>query len=462
MAGADINTWGFRNYYAGKSAENTKYYVILVAGEHLPHAVVRVTGTVEEAFTHSLRWEPADLLSRVDGEPRWTVREADIGYANGFLVEMVKFLREAWFCSELAQFNYYAVFRDADLCHDTMDGFDITKAHMLVRVADADTAQMYDGDNMWHPTAKLDRILSGEDSDEEFIAVGPDEVRQLIQKHDRFWAEQWEHQVLLIGDVVGAVIRTATMPSGVRREAAFTGGGDLEESDLLSQAASEPTWQVPLIEWTQSVEIMAALTRARRTSNTGGYALFHRPNDVLDLESAYAVVPEPPAGEVISARLTPAETDHLARLHFLWNVRRAAAPLGEHHYFAVFGSAADLPDLAKAFSVIRCPATAPRTWQVLVRPGEWLPRLGPMGQHTLPLTAEGAEWLCHRLTTGETRFFQIRSPEVAGPVAVLGVTGTSEKAYRDGAWVDSDFLSLLPHESNWFVFEQPVRAAERS
>src|SRR5689334_9339805 len=60
----------------------------------------------------------------------------------------------------------------------------------------------------------------------------------------------------------------------------------------------------------RSVEYMVELTQRRRgAEHTGGYAVFHKLTDVLDLDAAYAVVQELGPEHRFSVRLTEYETE---------------------------------------------------------------------------------------------------------------------------------------------------------
>lgn len=167
MTGSD---WAFRDYYAGVEDPNVNYTIILVEGEQLPLAVVRLTDGVEEAFTHTLRWEPSDLLSRVPAEPTWTTRPANVGYANGFLVEMIKVVRARTHLSEFADYKYFAYFRS------TLDVLDLDKAHALIRRPEYYGDEEYTGHNMWEDTDRPHDVDRMEDTQGEYIAISQAEA----------------------------------------------------------------------------------------------------------------------------------------------------------------------------------------------------------------------------------------------------------------------------------------------
>lgn len=201
-------------------------------------------------------------------------------------------------------FRYYAVFKDAS------EVLDLDRAFLLVRRPRPHLEEEYVGYHRWELSDKLYRLTSGRDSGEEYIAVSAAEAERLEQRKDRFWAEGWRHYVLTENGRLSAVVRTTTKPNWAGEEA--FAGDRWRPSDLLSQA-SAPSRQVTEVDFAGCVEHMVVLVQRRRAEHTGGYAVFHRPADVLDLESAYEVVRQLRPEHRFSVPLHPAEVEPLAQ-----------------------------------------------------------------------------------------------------------------------------------------------------
>jgi hypothetical protein len=172
----DSEGWGIEDFIAGEQDPDTRYFLLSVAGEPHPHAVVRVKGEVEEAFGRGLRWGPAALLDRVADEPGWSVREVGIGYANGYLVQLVCETRATRYGSSGARL----VFRRRS------DVLDLDKAYMLIR----GETYKYAGRGKWEDTDKLYRLSSGRDWTEESVAVSSAEADQFMKRFDRKFAKR--------------------------------------------------------------------------------------------------------------------------------------------------------------------------------------------------------------------------------------------------------------------------------
>ncbi|GAA2822122.1 hypothetical protein [Crossiella cryophila] len=437
--------WGLRDFYGGVEDENVRYTVIHIEGRQLPHAVVRMTGTVEEAFTHDLHWQPATLLSQVPNEPTWIAREANLGYANGFLVEMVRVIRGARYDSEVVEFKYHAVFKD------TVDVLDLDKAYLLIRQPDPHKEHKYVGYGMWEETDKLYRLWSGRDWTEESVSISAAEAEHLKRQIDRRWAVNHRHHLRTEHGRAAAVIRVLTVPDREPREWVFTGDGRWKSADLLGQAPEPGRLDVE-VGWEHAVEQLAVLVQQHRAGSAGGYAVFHRATDVLDLELAYDVVPELGPGHRISLPLREGEAEPLATRVAMRNSKRHAEVTDGRHHFALFNFAADSKDLDRAYSVVRCPAGRTGPWEVFRQPGDWPPTRQPASTHTLPIGGADIERITRRLAAAEIRYFEIRSREV-GPVAKIRLTRTTEEAAEDLGWIPSDFLVRQRDEPDWTVAE---------
>ncbi len=445
--------WGLRDYYAGDEDPNVRYLVILVEGEQLPHAVVRLTGTTEEAFTHNLTWEPSDLLSRVPDEPQWTAHEANLGYANGFLVEMVCAISAATHDSELSDYKYYAVFKD------TKDVVDLGKAYMLVRRSEAYCEEEYAGHNLWERTDKLYRLDSGRDWTEEYIAISEAGARFLRQKIDAIWVTWYRHHVVFFADGTPyAVVVVAKDPQRRREPQEFTGDGQFRPTKVLDKVSAS---SVQEIDFDSAVRIMAELVQQRGAGweTPGGYAVFHQPTDVLDPDSAYAIVREPGPEHEIVLPLSSTESERLAaRLH-VRNAKKGAAAVGGYHHFAVFENTAATMDVNNAYTVIRRAVDGPERWEMFLRPGEWPPTARPRKEHTLPIGEADLDRITGRLTMAEHRYFEFRC-RARGPVALVRLTATTEESSLDLGWQPSDVFARLPHEPTWYVDEVNERGMD--
>ncbi|MEV6906579.1 hypothetical protein [Amycolatopsis sp. NPDC051071] len=438
--------WGLRDYYAGDEDPNIRYVVILVEGERLPHAVVRLTGTTEEAFTHNLRWEPSDLLHRVPDEPRWTAREAEVGYANGFLVQMVREISAATHESELADYRYYAVFKNSE------DVVDLSKAYLLIRRPQPNREEKYAGHNLWEYTDKLYRLGSGRDWTEEYIAISEAGAQFLKQQVDANWAALWRHHVVFFADGTPyAVVVTAKDPQSRTQPREFIGDGQFRPTEVLDKVSASSVQET---DFDSAVRIMAELVRGRNAGRKApdGYAVFHHPADVLDPDSAYAIVQEPGPEHEVVLPLSSMESERLAaRLH-VRDAKRRAAPVGGHQYFAVFQSTMATTDVNNAYSVVRRTTDVPGRQEMFLRPGEWLPAASPRDEHTLAISQADLGRVTGRLDAAEPRYFEFRCRE-RGPVALVRLTATAEESARDLGWEPSDFFTRLHKEPTWYVAE---------
>lgn len=301
--------WGLSDFYAGDADDGTRYVVIFIGNERPPHAVVRVRDGVEEAFTHELEWGPSDLLSRVAGEGTWTARDAEVGYANGFLVEIVRVVRSVKYESVLGEYRYHAVF------NNTVGVLDLDSAYMLIRVSGQPGEEKYLGHRRWGPTDKLYRLSSGRDWTEESVAVSEVEAERLQQRFDEQQAAWYRFRFVSAGGRAVAVVRSRT--DDEQSEMAFVGRDRWMPSELLSGVPSDSTWRVEEVDHERATEHMAALVRQGRddqsTEYAAGYAVFRRPTDVLDLDSAREVVAEPAPGHDVAVRITVAEKERLVR-----------------------------------------------------------------------------------------------------------------------------------------------------
>ncbi len=123
------------------------------------------------------------------GEPRWTARPADDGYANGFLVEIVHVVRARQHLSEFADHEYFAVFRD------TTDVLDLELADMLVR--------------------------------REYVAISATEAAALKQRIDALWENEiLRHHVVRINGTPFAVVGVPRNPDSSVGQIMFDGEGE--------------------------------------------------------------------------------------------------------------------------------------------------------------------------------------------------------------------------------------------
>ncbi|KOV83819.1 hypothetical protein ADL03_19135 [Nocardia sp. NRRL S-836] len=431
---------------------DVSYTVILVEGEQLPLAVVRRTGRREEAFTHTLRWEPSDLLSRVPAEPTWTARPAEAGYANGFLVELVREVRARQHLSEFADFKYFAVFRTA------VDVLDLGLAHMLVRRPEFHGDQEYAGHHMWEDTDALHDIDRGEDMRREYVAISADEAAALKQRIDTRWEnEVLRYHVVRIGGTPFAVAGVPRNPHSAVGPVMFNGEGGFVRGDLLSQVADAPRCSVEEVPLDHAVSVMSALVEFQRHRSraelTGGHAVFAHHQDRLDLDSAYALVQTPEPHHRYVLPLSHAEAHHLHLRLTMRAARRAARPVDGHYYFAVLASLRDAAEPDRAFSLIRCPADAAPRWELFLRPGEWLPTSSPLTLVTLPIGAEQVERITAALA-GRTRHLQIVNGE-PGFLRIVRWTPASEETREgpDGPWQPCYLIGRWRDEPTWTITE---------
>ncbi|MFI6102261.1 hypothetical protein ACIA8G_42490 [Lentzea sp. NPDC051213] len=434
---------------------SVKYFVILVEGQRTPHAVVRLTGAVEEAFTHTLRWEPANLLSRVPAEPTWTVREEELGYANGFLVSLVRGVRFQRYESPLTDYRYYAVFKD------TIGVLDLDNAYMLIRRPDDYTEETYTGYGRWGGTDKLYRLDSGRDWTEEYIPVSEAEAEYLKQRIDARWAEIRRHYILSVDQRPLAVVAVHKDPDARDREVAFM-GDDFVQSELMSGAEREPSVVVHEVRFASAVEMMAIFTRLRRESTvaqlTGGYAVFHRPTDVLDLYAAEEIVRKPKRTDLTVVPVSVPEAQQVALRIFVRHERRHVKPIDGHHYFAVFPSRTDVLDVRNAHSVVRCTPDQAR-WELFLRKGVWLRSARPRTVFPLPIGKADVRRLTTMLKATRVRYFEVRGE--LGPVAHVRLDGRNEASVRDLGWEPSDLLESRQDE-DWVFYEKDEHRTEMS
>lgn len=453
--------WGLRDYYAGDEDPNVTYTVILVAGQSLPLAVVRLTGGVEEAFTHDLRWEPSTLLSRVPGEPAWTAKPANVGYANGFLVEMVQVIRARTHLSEFADYKYFAYFRR------TVDVLDLRNAHALIRRPEYYGDQEYMGHNTWEDTDRPHDVDRGEDTQGDYVAISAQEAAEFRQRLDAWWAnEALRHYVIKVNGNPAAVAARSRSASASVREMVFDAESGFGPGEIVSRAEQDPIAAVEEVPYDYAVRVMAALVcfdrDQRRAGLTGGYATFQRQVDVLDLDSAIGISREPgPGTEGVSLPLSDFEAYRLFLRLSLRLARREARPVHGYYHFAVLDSLRDAADAGKAVSLIRCPADAAPRWELFLRPGEWLPTSGPLRLVTKPIGEADLHAIAARLS-GETRYLQIVNGE-PGFMRVIRWSphGEATREHPDAPWQPCDVLGRWRQEPAWTITEPTwLRASE--
>lgn len=358
---------------------------------------------------------------------------------------------------ELADIRYYAVFKNG------VGGMD--RASMLVRRPEGHREDEYVGHGLWVDTDKLYRLDSGRDWTDDYIAITEAQALELRSLIDESVATQWHHHVISADGTPFAVVLTVRNPeSSVRpRKISRYGYRGREETDLLDRVADEPTWSVEEVEPAAAGEALARIEQRRRDTPewTGGHAVFRTLIDVLDLDSACAVVPEPGEEHEFTVRLDRWEAERLTPLLRIRNAKRRASPVGDHQYFAFFNNVHESTDLRNAYSVIRSTVDAwPQRWEMFLRPGEWLPGVPPSSTDTvLPLGEADLATVTARLAAGESRYLRVRCRS-GGPVALLRLTGTTEESARDLGWEPSDVLTRLPAEQSWFVLEVDEQGME--
>ncbi|MGW6928715.1 hypothetical protein ACWGE0_01545 [Lentzea sp. NPDC054927] len=351
---------------------------------------------------------------------------------------------------ELADFRYYAVFKNGVGSVD--------RASMLVRRPEGYREEEYVGHGVWADTDKLYRLDSGRDWTDDYSAITEAEALQLRAQIDASWATRWHHHVISADGTPFAVVLTPKNPDWGRRQQQISRHGyrGRSETDLLDRVPAEPTWSVDVVEPAAVAGIMARIEVRRRDKIrlSGGYAVFHSLTDVLDVDSAHAVVPVPGEGHEFTVRLDTMEAERLTALLRLRNAKRQAAAVGAHQYFGLFNNVGEAADIRNAYSVIRSTVDAsPQQWEVFLLPGRWLPAVRPSSQQTLlPLGDTDLAAVTARLTAGESRYLTVRCRD-RGPVALLRLTGTTEESARDLGWEPSDVLTRLPGEQSWFVAE---------
>jgi hypothetical protein len=276
---------------------------------------------------------------------------------------------------ELADCRYYAVFDRA------VDVERLERATVLVRQPEDGREEIYAGHNMWRDTGRFDQIRgAGRDWTDDYRPLNEAEALQVRQRLDAESAARYRHHVVSADGGPFAVVLTTDEPNRWPQQLL---GRERARTDLLDRVPDEPTWTVEEVTAHAATEVLAHLEVRRREEAglTGGRAVFHRLADVLDLDSAHAVVREP--GHEFSVRLTESEAELLTALLHIRNAKRQAAPIGEHQYFALFEGFWRSADLRNAWLVVRSTTTTwPQRWEKFQRPGGWLPASRP-GRHTL-------------------------------------------------------------------------------
>ncbi|MEU0878677.1 hypothetical protein ABZ345_08780 [Lentzea sp. NPDC005914] len=344
---------------------------------------------------------------------------------------------------ELAECRYYGVFRDGVGSVD--------RASMLVRKLEAYREEEYAGHGLWVETEKLYQIDSGRDMNSDYRQLTEAEELQLRQEIDASWAANWHHHVVSADAVPFAVVLTAKNHRSRPVLIARDGHRGRTETDLLDRAPEE-SWAVEEAEPAAVPEILARIEVRRREEAglTGGYAVFRRLADALDLVTASAVVPERSEEHEFTVRLALWETEHVAGLVRLRNAKRRAAPVDGRQHFALFQSISAAADMRNAHSAVRSTVDS-RRWEMFLRPGEWLPASRPPQHRTvLPLGPDDLETVLARLGAAESRYLEVRG---TGRVALLRLTGTTEEFAVDLGWEPSDVLTRLPGEDSWSVSE---------
>ncbi|MET9630257.1 hypothetical protein ABZX92_22585 [Lentzea sp. NPDC006480] len=358
---------------------------------------------------------------------------------------------------ELAESHHYAVFKNG------VGGVD--RASMLVRRPERHREEEYAGHGLWVDTDKLYRLDSGRDWNDDYRALTEAEARELRQQIDTGWATAWNHHVISADGTPFAVVVSAKDPkwgAGPYRIGRHEHRGH-GRTDLLDRVPDEPTWSVEDVQPAAAIEALVRMEERKREDPwySGGYAVFDTLIDVLDLDSAYAVVPRPGPEHEFTARLSEQEARRLTALIGLRRAKQQAGPVAGHQYFALFIRTEDAVDPRNAHSVIRSTVDSwPQKWEVFLRQGEWLPAVRPSDRTLLPLAAADLDAVTAALMSREHRYLKVRSRET-GPVALLRLTGTTEESAVDLGWEPSDVLTRLPGERSWFVGEVDEQGVER-
>ncbi|WP_156213390.1 hypothetical protein [Lentzea aerocolonigenes] len=362
------------------------------------------------------------------------------------------------FARELADFRYYAVFKGASQR--------VEDAAMLVRKPQGYDEEEYAGHGLWVDTDKLYRLDSGRDWTDDYRAVTEAEARQLRAQIDANWAANWNHHVISADGVPFAVVVTH---KDARRNLRPYRIGRYEhrgfgQTDLLDRLPDEQAWSVEDVAPEAATEALVRMEQRQREGSwfSGGYAVFHTLADVLDLDSAYAVVPRPAPEHEFTARLSEQEARRLTALIDLRRAKKQVGPVDGHQHFALFNRTEDAADPRNAHSVVRSTvdSSLPK-WEMFLRQGEWLSAVRPSDQTPLlPLGAADLDAVTAALMSGEHRYLEVRSRET-GPVALLRLTGTTEESAVDLGWEPSEILTRLPGEESWFVGEVDEQGMER-
>ncbi|TWP46856.1 hypothetical protein FKR81_34160 [Lentzea tibetensis] len=207
--------------------------------------------------------------------------------------------------AEAAGYQYFAIF------NETADVLDLDNAYLVVRSSSLSGEEAFTGNLLWERTEKLFRLRDGHDWEEEYVAISPAEAERLNRKIAERW-HAYRRYRLITAD--GAPLALARITG--ETEHAFTGGPAWMLSDLLSRAPQELTWTVEDVDPERVTELMAGLVRQSRNLRRhkdfpAGYAVFRRPVDVLDLDSARRVVGEPGPDDAVTVPINAPEADRL-------------------------------------------------------------------------------------------------------------------------------------------------------
>jgi len=192
----------------------------------------------------------------------------------------------------------------------------------------------------------------------------------------------------------------------------------------------------------------------------GGFAVFRREADLVDLRCAYAVVGELLPEHRFALSLAPSERGELAGVVALLAARRRAEPVGGHYYFAEFERLDDVADLDRAHALIRCPSSGSGEWEIYLQEGAWVLGKEPRDRVVLPVGRDGLERTLRGREIAEARYFDV----CEGPAAKKGYhlnhlvrrTGSVDETPDDLGWQRTDVLRRL--KRGWPVVELGERS----
>ncbi len=186
---------------------------------------------------------------------------------------------------------------------------------------------------------------------------------------------------------------------GVYDEQKYDGHGVWMRSDGLSRSRDRDSYDSYREVSAAEVERLRQLADDRGPARKGrrdgfeggGFAVFRREADMVDLRSAYAVVGELLPEHRFAVSLAPFEWNGLAGIVALLAARRRAEPVDGHYYFAAFESRDDITDLDRAYALIRCPSSGDGEWETYLQEGAWVLGKEPRDKVVLPVGRDDLE-----------------------------------------------------------------------